>query len=191
MIVIKKEAKLEAKEMKFRILWTRKPAGLTVFKSTIRARSIDDAKKKFANSKEGKTANLQSLNIITEKGKATLSKVKFIVRKRAGIVLKELGAGLKRMFKTIRVDDRVYLFQIATFSKLKADKFAEIEAKAGRDVHILKDGRLFTVYATGERSRKRLGNISSGSIPDKERISEPRIPHRKSVRITPKRPRIS
>ena len=60
--------------MKYKILWTVKPAGSTVFETKIRAKTIADARKKFAKSKEGKFANLQTFNVIDESKRKAIQK---------------------------------------------------------------------------------------------------------------------
>ena len=73
--------------------------------------------------------------------------VKFVGKKRASITLRELGSGLKRMFRSKRFDGKLYMFaNIATFNKKKADIVAQAVRDKGGSARITKEGKLFVVW---------------------------------------------
>lgn len=73
--------------------------------------------------------------------------VKFVGKKRASITLRELGSGLKRMFKSRRFDGKLYLFaNLATFNKRHADLHAQHIRARGGSARITKEGKLFILW---------------------------------------------
>lgn len=163
--------------MKFRILWTRKPRGLTVFETKIRAKSVADAREKFARSEEGKTANLEKLNIqFTKRPKPRKRKVEKI-----GVSLLRGGLGKKN---EIKFRGKEYtLFRQGFYED--ALKIGRDLKKDGYDVRFTKgtfDGSVLNIYV-----RPALPYAPSHRYSFGKRVSPISS---KSPRITPKRPRL-
>ena len=107
--------------------------------------------------------------------------IKFVGKKVAKEKFQELGLGLKRMLKIKKVDGDIYQFAFASYSKKNAESVADtIKKGAGRPTEIIKSGSVYEVYEFWGAKRK--------PKPMRQQVLLRTVP--KTLRITPKRPRL-
>ncbi len=75
--------------------------------------------------------------------------IKYIGHKRAKIILKEIGQGLKRAYSSRKIAGHLFLFEGGSFNKKVADsiKTRALKNRKAISARIIKDGKFFVVYA--------------------------------------------